>query len=150
MQQSNLQLIINLVIDLKIKEYLELFYSSFIIFYILGAHSHIRGLGLDDALEARQVSQGMVGQNGPRRAAGVILEMIKVGTDWLLEATDGHELLLEGSILLKEILSNNFVALGMTLIAFTLLPFISRVKKSVPPFARCFIPYANPYLIAFD
>ena len=24
------------------------------------AHSHIRGLGLDDALEARKVSQGMV------------------------------------------------------------------------------------------
>jgi RuvB-like protein 2 len=28
----------------------------------IGAHSHIRGLGLDDSLEARQVSQGMVGQ----------------------------------------------------------------------------------------
>ena len=44
----------------------------------LGAHSHIRGLGLDDALEARNVSQGMVGQMEARRAAGVILEMIKV------------------------------------------------------------------------
>jgi RuvB-like protein 2 len=43
-----------------------------------GAHSHIRGLGLDDALEARNVSQGMVGQMDARRAAGVILEMIKV------------------------------------------------------------------------
>ena len=43
-----------------------------------GAHSHIRGLGLDDALDARQVSQGMVGQVSSRRAAGVILEMIKV------------------------------------------------------------------------
>ena len=28
----------------------------------LGAHSHIRGLGLDDSLEPRQMSQGMVGQ----------------------------------------------------------------------------------------
>ena len=28
----------------------------------IGAHSHIRGLGLDDALEARASSQGMVGQ----------------------------------------------------------------------------------------
>uniref|UniRef100_A0A8C3K6R6 RuvB-like helicase n=1 Tax=Calidris pygmaea TaxID=425635 RepID=A0A8C3K6R6_9CHAR len=48
---------------------------------ILGvcAHSHIRGLGLDDALEPRQVSQGMVGQLAARRAAGVILEMIKEG-----------------------------------------------------------------------
>ncbi|XP_058873552.1 ruvB-like 2 isoform X1 [Acipenser ruthenus] len=45
----------------------------------IGAHSHIRGLGLDDALEPRQVSQGMVGQLAARRAAGVILEMIKEG-----------------------------------------------------------------------
>eukprot|EP00511_Aplanochytrium_stocchinoi_P004994 CAMPEP_0204841606 /NCGR_PEP_ID=MMETSP1346-20131115/42894_1 /ASSEMBLY_ACC=CAM_ASM_000771 /TAXON_ID=215587 /ORGANISM="Aplanochytrium stocchinoi, Strain GSBS06" /LENGTH=46 /DNA_ID= /DNA_START= /DNA_END= /DNA_ORIENTATION= len=28
----------------------------------IGAHSHIRGLGLDDALEPRATSQGMVGQ----------------------------------------------------------------------------------------
>lgn len=45
----------------------------------IGAHSHIRGLGLDDSLEPRHVSQGMVGQLSARRAAGVILEMIKEG-----------------------------------------------------------------------
>lgn len=45
----------------------------------IGAHSHIRGLGLDDALEARQVSQGMVGQKKARRAAGIITYMIKEG-----------------------------------------------------------------------
>ncbi|ELU16243.1 hypothetical protein CAPTEDRAFT_221846 [Capitella teleta] len=45
----------------------------------IGAHSHIRGLGLDDALEARNVSQGMVGQTSARRAAGIILEVIKDG-----------------------------------------------------------------------
>mmetsp|Transcript_2822 Transcript_2822/g.4860 ORF Transcript_2822/g.4860 Transcript_2822/m.4860 type:complete len:468 (-) Transcript_2822:349-1752(-) len=45
----------------------------------IGAHSHIRGLGLDDALEARAVSQGMVGQIRARKAAGVILNMIKEG-----------------------------------------------------------------------
>lgn len=45
----------------------------------IGAHSHIRGLGLDDALEARMVSQGMVGQVNARKAAGVILKMIKEG-----------------------------------------------------------------------
>ena len=45
----------------------------------IGAHSHIRGLGLDDALEPRQVSQGMVGQAEARRAAGIILNMIKEG-----------------------------------------------------------------------
>ena len=33
----------------------------------IGAHSHIRGLGLDDALEARAVSQGMVGQAPARK-----------------------------------------------------------------------------------
>ena len=34
---------------------------------------------MDDALEARNVSQGMVGQTTARRAAGVILEMIRDG-----------------------------------------------------------------------
>lgn len=45
----------------------------------IGAHSHIRGLGLDDSLDARAVSQGMVGQEKARRAAGVILQMIREG-----------------------------------------------------------------------
>lgn len=45
----------------------------------IGAHSHIRGLGLDDSLEARVTSQGMVGQQNARRAAGIILQMIKEG-----------------------------------------------------------------------
>ncbi|KAF4691221.1 RuvB-like 2, partial [Perkinsus olseni] len=43
------------------------------------AHSHIRGLGLDDALDARKISQGMVGQRGARKAAGIILKMIQEG-----------------------------------------------------------------------
>ncbi|RKP03236.1 hypothetical protein CXG81DRAFT_9825 [Caulochytrium protostelioides] len=45
----------------------------------IGAHSHIRGLGLDDALDPRATSQGMVGQKQARKAAGVLLEMIKQG-----------------------------------------------------------------------
>ncbi|GLT28607.1 hypothetical protein SLA2020_035270 [Shorea laevis] len=45
----------------------------------IGAHSHIRGLGLDSALEPRDVSEGMVGQTQARKAAGVILQMIKEG-----------------------------------------------------------------------
>jgi RuvB-like protein 2 len=45
----------------------------------IGAHSHIRGLGLDDSLDPRKISQGMVGQKKARRAAGLILEMIKEG-----------------------------------------------------------------------
>lgn len=44
-----------------------------------GAHSHIRGLGLDDSLEPRATSQGMVGQLKARKAAGVILKMITAG-----------------------------------------------------------------------
>lgn len=45
----------------------------------IGAHSHIRGLGLDSALEPRAVSEGMVGQTTARKAAGVIRNMIKEG-----------------------------------------------------------------------
>jgi RuvB-like protein 2 len=44
-----------------------------------GAHSHIRGLGLDDRLEPRQNSQGMVGQGQARKAAGMILKMVQEG-----------------------------------------------------------------------
>ncbi|CAB4054424.1 RUVBL2 [Lepeophtheirus salmonis] len=45
----------------------------------IGAHSHIRGLGLDDSLDPRAVSQGLVGQRKARRAAGVVAEMVKEG-----------------------------------------------------------------------
>lgn len=45
----------------------------------IGAHSHIRGLGLDDVLEARAVSQGMVGQKDARRAAGIVVQMVRDG-----------------------------------------------------------------------
>ncbi|KAL0343473.1 UNVERIFIED_CONTAM: RuvB-like 2 [Sesamum angustifolium] len=45
----------------------------------IGAHSHIRGLGLDSALEARSSSDGMVGQTSARRAAAVIVKMVQEG-----------------------------------------------------------------------
>jgi len=45
----------------------------------IGAHSHIRGLGLDDTLDPRPKSEGLVGQTKARRAAGIVLEMIKEG-----------------------------------------------------------------------
>lgn len=45
----------------------------------IGTHSHIRGLGLDDQLEARKISEGMVGQQNARKSAGVILKLIKAG-----------------------------------------------------------------------
>ncbi|CAG7854033.1 RuvB-like helicase 2 [Serendipita indica DSM 11827] len=47
--------------------------------YIQGAHSHIRGLGLDDRLEPRANSQGMVGQGKARKAAGLIVKMVQDG-----------------------------------------------------------------------
>uniref|UniRef100_A0A7S3A5N8 RuvB-like helicase n=1 Tax=Rhodosorus marinus TaxID=101924 RepID=A0A7S3A5N8_9RHOD len=45
----------------------------------IGAHSHVRGLGLDDALEASEKAQGLVGQAKARKAAGLIVRMIKEG-----------------------------------------------------------------------
>ena len=47
---------------------------------LVAAHSHIRGLGVDgDTLEARSSSQGLVGQEKARKAAAVILQMVKEG-----------------------------------------------------------------------
>tara|TARA_B110000208_G_scaffold180388_1_gene230014 strand:+ start:349 stop:549 length:201 start_codon:yes stop_codon:yes gene_type:complete len=39
----------------------------------IGAHSHIRGLGLDDALDPRQISQGMVGQCNARKVSCTVV-----------------------------------------------------------------------------
>ncbi|GJY46278.1 RuvB-like protein 2 [Tanacetum coccineum] len=36
----------------------------------IGAHSHIHVLGLDSDLEPRAISEGMIGQNKARNAAG--------------------------------------------------------------------------------
>lgn len=45
----------------------------------IGAHSHIRGLGLDENLNPAQHSQGLVGQLEARKAAGVIVRIIEMG-----------------------------------------------------------------------
>lgn len=45
----------------------------------IGAHSHIRGLGLDRDGKALKVAAGMVGQVEARTAAGIVVEMIKQG-----------------------------------------------------------------------
>lgn len=45
----------------------------------IGAHSHIRGLGLDSSLEPRLSSEGMVGQMPARKAAGIIVKMVQQG-----------------------------------------------------------------------
>ena len=42
-----------------------------------GAHTHIKGLGLEDNLGVKDVADGLVGQQAARKALGVILRMIK-------------------------------------------------------------------------
>ncbi|BFZ55602.1 RuvB-like protein 2 [Savitreella phatthalungensis] len=44
---------------------------------LVTAHSHIRGLGLDEHLEPRASAQGMVGQLKARKAAGVVVRMLQ-------------------------------------------------------------------------
>ncbi len=46
---------------------------------VLSLHSHIRGLGLDERREPRAVAEGLVGQVDARRAAGVVVDLIKQG-----------------------------------------------------------------------
>ncbi len=45
----------------------------------IGAHTHIKGLGLDENLNAIRVKDGMVGQEKAREAAGLVIQMIKEG-----------------------------------------------------------------------
>ncbi|MEM2112421.1 MAG: RuvB-like domain-containing protein [Candidatus Bathyarchaeia archaeon] len=45
----------------------------------IGAHTHIKGLGLDGNLKAIKIKDGMVGQEKAREAAGLIVQMIKEG-----------------------------------------------------------------------
>jgi TBP-interacting protein len=44
----------------------------------VGAHSHVRGLGLE-GLKAKPIADGMVGQCEAREAAGLVVEMIREG-----------------------------------------------------------------------
>lgn len=45
----------------------------------IGAHTHVKGLGLDKNLNAIKVRDGMVGQEKAREAAGLVVRMIKEG-----------------------------------------------------------------------
>lgn len=45
----------------------------------IGAHTHIKGLGLDEKLRAIKIQDGMVGQEKAREAAGLVVRMIKEG-----------------------------------------------------------------------
>lgn len=86
----------------------------------IGAHSHIRGLGLDDALEPRDISQGMVGQQAARRAAGVVYKMINEGK------ISGRAILLAG----RPGTGKTAIAMGKSLI-----PPHSPSFHFIPPFA---------------
>ena len=47
---------------------------------LVAAHSHVRGLGVEpDSLEPKPSSQGLVGQQKARKAAAIILQMVKEG-----------------------------------------------------------------------
>ena len=45
----------------------------------IGAHTHIKGLGLDENLNAIRIKDGMVGQEKAREAAGLVVKMIREG-----------------------------------------------------------------------
>jgi len=45
----------------------------------IGAHTHVKGLGLDENLSAVKVKDGMVGQEKAREAAGLVVKMIREG-----------------------------------------------------------------------
>jgi TBP-interacting protein len=45
----------------------------------VGAHTHVKGLGLDESLNAIKIKDGMVGQEKAREAAGLVVKMIKEG-----------------------------------------------------------------------
>jgi len=45
----------------------------------IGAHTHVKGLGLDDNLKAAKIKDGMVGQEKAREAAGLVVRMIREG-----------------------------------------------------------------------
>ena len=47
----------------------------------IGAHTHIKGLGLDENLKAARMKNGMVGQERAREAAGLVVQMIKEGKE---------------------------------------------------------------------
>ncbi len=45
----------------------------------IGAHTHVKGLGLDEDMNAVRVKDGMVGQQKAREAAGLVIQMIREG-----------------------------------------------------------------------
>ncbi|KAF5909374.1 ruvB-like 1, partial [Clarias magur] len=56
----------------------------------IAAHSHVKGIGLDEAGRAKQSASGLVGQEAAREACGIIVDMIR------LKKMAGRAILLAG------------------------------------------------------
>ena len=61
----------------------------------ISAHSHVKGLGLNESGEAVKVASGLVGQDQAREAAGLVVDLIKskkmAGRALLMAGRDAHE-----------------------------------------------------------
>ncbi len=77
--------------------------------------SWITGLGLDDALEPREVSQGLVGQRVARKASGVVYKMIQEGK------IAGRAILLAG----KPGTGKTAIAMGLAQVRLTWLSLVT-------------------------
>ena len=75
----------------------------------VAVHSHIRGLGLSDALQPKPTSQGMVGQANARKAAGASYSPFNVSSLLLLSPV----LLLLSLLLLLLAAGGCFVAVAI-------------------------------------
>ncbi|KAM2779393.1 hypothetical protein COP1_014671 [Malus domestica] len=87
----------------------------------IGAHSHIHGLGLDSVLEARDVSQGIVGQTSAQKATGVILQLINEGK------ITGRAVLLAGQLETGK----TAIAIGMAKSLGLETPFVMLVRSEL-------------------
>lgn len=101
----------------------------------IGAHSHIRGLGLNDVLEARNVSQGMVGQKDARRAAGIVVGMVKEGK------IAGRCILLAG----EPSTGKTAIAVGMAQVKFALIFPKSDVQYDDPNYLKQALGIETPF-----
>jgi RuvB-like protein 2 len=86
-----------------------------------GVHSHIHGLGLDDNLEPRSSSQGMIGQGPARRAAGIILKMVQQGK------IAGRAILMSG----PPSTGKTAIAMGMAMTLGKDVPFVMLTASEV-------------------
>merc|ERR1712159_12010 len=87
----------------------------------VAAHTHVKGLGLDDNGNAQQCASGLCGQEKAREAAGVIVEMIKS------KKMAGRALLLAGA----PGTGKTAIALGIAKELGAKVPFVPMVGSEV-------------------